>query len=127
VNASAGKLSPGRGKLSLGRAKLSLGRGKLSLGRAKLSLGRGKLSLGRGKLSLGRGKLSLGRGKLSLGRGSLSGAPPSGPPCALSVCHEAHLGGTGPLSQGVQAGRQALRMLHMHGVGVRKKRPRGVK
>ena len=34
-------------------------------------------------------------------------------------------GETGPLSQGVQAGRQALRMRHIHGVEVRRKRPRG--
>jgi hypothetical protein len=33
----------------------------------------------------------------------------------------------GPLSQGVQAGRQARRIRHIHGVEVRKKRPRGFK
>jgi hypothetical protein len=35
------------------------------------------------------------------------------------------LGGTGPLSQGVQAGRQALKILHTHGAEVRRKKPRG--
>ena len=39
----------------------------------------------------------------------------------------ADLGETGPLSQGVQAGRTALRIRHIHGVEVRKKRPRGFK
>jgi hypothetical protein len=34
---------------------------------------------------------------------------------------------TGPLSQGVQAGRKALRIRHMNGMEVRKKRPKGVK
>ena len=34
-------------------------------------------------------------------------------------------GETGPLSQGVQAGRKALRTRHINGVKVRKKRPRG--
>ena len=39
-----------------------------------------------------------------------------------------HLGETGPLSQGVQAGRKALRTLPcINGVKVRKKRPRGFK
>ena len=33
----------------------------------------------------------------------------------------------GPLSQGAQEGRQALGMLQIHGVEVRRKRPRGVK
>jgi hypothetical protein len=37
------------------------------------------------------------------------------------------LGETGPLSQGVQAGRKALRMHHVHGMDVRQKRPRGFK
>jgi hypothetical protein len=38
-----------------------------------------------------------------------------------------HLGETGPLSQGVQARRKALRIRPIHGMGVRKKRPRGFK
>jgi hypothetical protein len=39
--------------------------------------------------------------------------------------HEAvDLGETGPLSQGVQAGRKALRIRHINGMEVRKKRPR---
>jgi hypothetical protein len=41
------------------------------------------------------------------------------------------LGETGPLSQGVQAGRKALRLRHIDGMEVRKKvrkkRPRGFK
>ena len=36
------------------------------------------------------------------------------------------LGETGPLSQGVQACRKALRIRHMNGMEVRKKRPGGV-
>ena len=38
-----------------------------------------------------------------------------------------YLGETGPLSQGVQAGENALRIHQMTGVEVRKKRPRGFK
>ena len=38
-----------------------------------------------------------------------------------------HLGETGPLSQGVQARRKALRIRHINGMEVRKKRPRGFK
>jgi hypothetical protein len=38
-----------------------------------------------------------------------------------------NLGETGPLSQGVQAGRKALRTRHTNGMKVRKKMPRGVK
>jgi hypothetical protein len=38
-----------------------------------------------------------------------------------------YLGETGPLSQGVQAGRKALRKRHINGIEVRKKRPRGFK
>jgi hypothetical protein len=38
-----------------------------------------------------------------------------------------HLGETGPLSQGVQAGRKAIRIHHMNCMEVRKKRPRGFK
>jgi hypothetical protein len=37
------------------------------------------------------------------------------------------LGETGPLSQGVQEGRKALRISHIYGMEVRKKRPRGFK
>jgi hypothetical protein len=37
------------------------------------------------------------------------------------------LGETGPLSQGVQAGRKALRIRHINGMEVRKKMPRGFK
>jgi hypothetical protein len=40
---------------------------------------------------------------------------------------ESSLGETGPLSQGVQAGRKALRIRHINGMEVRKKRPRGFK
>jgi hypothetical protein len=39
----------------------------------------------------------------------------------------ADLGETGPLSQGVQAGRKALRIRHMNGMDLRKKRPRRFK
>jgi hypothetical protein len=42
-------------------------------------------------------------------------------PTARRGC--ARLGKTGPLSQGVQAGRKALRIRHIHGMEVRKKRP----
>ena len=35
-----------------------------------------------------------------------------------------HLGGTGPLSQKVQAGRKVLRIRHINGMEVRKKRTR---
>ena len=46
----------------------------------------------------------------------------------LAVCVDGwHLGETGPLSQGVQAGRKALRTLHINGMDVRKKMPRGFK
>jgi hypothetical protein len=38
-----------------------------------------------------------------------------------------HLGATGPLSQRVQEGRQALRILHIHGMEARRKRRRGFK
>ena len=38
-----------------------------------------------------------------------------------------YLGETGHLSQGVQAGRKALRTRDMNGMEVRKKRPRGFK
>jgi hypothetical protein len=38
-----------------------------------------------------------------------------------------HLGETGPLSKGVQEGRQALRILHIHGMVVHGKRPREFK
>ena len=37
------------------------------------------------------------------------------------------LGETGPLSQGVQVGRKALRIRHINGMKVCKKRPRGFK
>jgi hypothetical protein len=40
---------------------------------------------------------------------------------------DAHLGETGPLSQGVQARRKALRIRHRNGMEVRKKMPRGSK
>jgi hypothetical protein len=38
-----------------------------------------------------------------------------------------HLGETGPLNQGVQARRKALRIRHINGMEVCKKRPRGFK
>jgi hypothetical protein len=38
-----------------------------------------------------------------------------------------NLGETGPLSQGVQARRKALRIYHINGMEVREKMPRGVK
>ena len=38
-----------------------------------------------------------------------------------------HLGETGPLSQGVQARRKALRICYINSMEVRKKRPRGFK
>jgi hypothetical protein len=37
-----------------------------------------------------------------------------------------NLGETGPLSQGVLAGREALTIRYRNGMEVRKKRPRGV-
>ena len=37
------------------------------------------------------------------------------------------LGETGPLSQGFEEGRKAIRMHHINGMEVRKKRPRGFK
>jgi hypothetical protein len=37
------------------------------------------------------------------------------------------LGETGPLSQGVQAGRKVLNICHINGMEVRKKRSRGFK
>ena len=46
---------------------------------------------------------------------------------AAAVLAAADLGETGPLSQGVQAGRKALRIRHINGMEVRKKRPRGFK
>jgi hypothetical protein len=39
----------------------------------------------------------------------------------------ANLGETGPLSQGVQARRKALRIRYINGMEVRKRRPRGFK
>jgi hypothetical protein len=44
----------------------------------------------------------------------------------ISGSPAAYLGETGPLSQGVQARRKALRIRHINGMEVRKKRPRGV-
>jgi hypothetical protein len=41
--------------------------------------------------------------------------------------HHLYLGETGPLSQGVQAGRKALRIRYINGMEVRKKRHRGFK
>jgi hypothetical protein len=38
-----------------------------------------------------------------------------------------YLGETRPLSQGAQAGREALRTRHVNGTEVRKKRPKGFK
>jgi hypothetical protein len=48
---------------------------------------------------------------------------------AERVAHQRreHLGEAGPLSRGVQAGRKALRIRHINGMEVRKKRPRGFK
>jgi hypothetical protein len=37
------------------------------------------------------------------------------------------LGETGPLSQGAQARRKVLKIRHIHGMEVRKKKPRGFK
>ena len=45
----------------------------------------------------------------------------------LNCLNGTDLGETGPLSQGVQAGRKALRIRHINGMEVRKKRPRGFK
>ena len=42
-------------------------------------------------------------------------------------CAAGGLGGTGPLSQGVQARRKALRIRYINGMEVREKRPRGFK
>ena len=44
-----------------------------------------------------------------------------------STLRRKHLGETRPLRQGVQARRKALRILHIHGMEVRKKKPRGFK
>jgi hypothetical protein len=44
-----------------------------------------------------------------------------------SATERFRLGETGPLSQGVQARRKALRIRHMNSMVVRKKRPRGSK
>ena len=41
--------------------------------------------------------------------------------------HRPDLGETGPLSQGVQARKKALRTRQINGIKVRKKRPRGFK
>ena len=41
--------------------------------------------------------------------------------------HAPRLEETGPLSQGVQAGRKAIRLRRIDGMEVRKKRPRGSK
>ena len=45
----------------------------------------------------------------------------------VRVIRALHLGETGPLSQGVQACRKAVRVRHINGAEVRKKRPRGFK
>ena len=45
----------------------------------------------------------------------------------LEADHAVHLGETGPLSQGIQARRTAIRIRHINGMEVRKKRPRGFK
>jgi hypothetical protein len=50
-----------------------------------------------------------------------------GEPARLCERVFAHLGETGPLSQGVQVGRKALRIRHINGMEVRRKRPRGFK
>ena len=52
---------------------------------------------------------------------------PSAPRYWLGMVPIAYLGGKGPLSQGVQARRKALRIRFMDGMKVRKKRPRGFK
>ena len=41
--------------------------------------------------------------------------------------HRPDLGETGPLSQGVQARKKALRTRHINGIKMPKKRPRGFK
>jgi hypothetical protein len=59
--------------------------------------------------------------------------PPSGVTHGMALCDHAgstasrgaYLGDTGYLSQGVQVGRQALRIRHVNGVEVCKKRPWG--
>ena len=45
----------------------------------------------------------------------------------LHAVEHRHLGETGPLSQGVQARRKALRIRYINSMEVRKKRPRGFK
>ena len=45
----------------------------------------------------------------------------------VAVEEHGYLGETGPLSQGFQARRKALRMRHINSMEVRKKRPRGFK
>jgi hypothetical protein len=44
-----------------------------------------------------------------------------------TIASTTNLGETGPLSQGVQVGRKALRIRNINGMEVRKKRPRGSK
>ena len=56
--------------------------------------------------------------------GQLRCAPPRQ---ASSRSTASNLGETGPLSQGVQARRKALRIRHINGTEVRKKRPTGFK
>jgi hypothetical protein len=53
--------------------------------------------------------------------------PSSRHACTSAVACSTDLGETGPLSQGVQAGRKALIIYHINGMEVRKKRPRGFK
>jgi hypothetical protein len=54
-------------------------------------------------------------------------SPPMRAETTAGQLSTADLGETGPLSQGVQVGRKALRIHHIHGMKVRKKRPRGFK
>ena len=69
----------------------------------------------------------IARSHLALARRMrLPGSPPA---LASSTMGERWrcLGATGPLSQGVQEGRQALKIRHIDGMEVRRKRPRGFK
>ena len=60
------------------------------------------------------------------GQGPLHRPGPQ-PGLRLGGRRDGDLGETGPLSQGVQARRKALRIRQINGMEVRKKRPRGFK
>ena len=61
---------------------------------------------------------------LSISKPTLRSSSSISAACAVM---RVNLGETGPLSWGVQARRQALRIRHINGMEVRKKRPKGFK